>query len=87
MNNSNTSCSNTVAIISENIGPITLIGLLTAITIMLFTVCGNLLVIISVIREKKLRQQISNYLILSLAVTDLIVGVYVIPIRIYSSDH
>ncbi|XP_062320636.1 5-hydroxytryptamine receptor 7 [Osmerus eperlanus] len=54
-----------------------LIGaVLTMLT--LFTICGNLLVVISVCFVKKLRQP-SNYLIVSLAVADLSVALAVMP--------
>jgi len=51
-------------------------GVLTLLT--LLTVCGNLLVVISVCFVKKLKQP-SNYLIVSLAVADLSVAVVVMP--------
>ncbi|XP_068424109.1 5-hydroxytryptamine receptor 7-like [Clinocottus analis] len=51
-------------------------GVLTMLT--LVTICGNLLVVISVCFVKKLRQP-SNYLIVSLAVADLSVALAVMP--------
>nr|XP_055027697.1 5-hydroxytryptamine receptor 7 [Misgurnus anguillicaudatus] len=51
-------------------------GVLTMLT--LFTICGNLLVVISVCFVKKLRQP-SNYLIVSLALADLSVALAVMP--------
>ncbi|XP_029305845.1 5-hydroxytryptamine receptor 7-like isoform X2 [Cottoperca gobio] len=51
-------------------------GILTMLT--LSTICGNLLVVISVCFVKKLRQP-SNYLIVSLAVADLSVALAVMP--------
>ncbi|XP_043109211.1 5-hydroxytryptamine receptor 7 [Puntigrus tetrazona] len=51
-------------------------GVLTLLTFL--TVCGNLLVVISVCFVKKLKQP-SNYLIVSLAVADLSVALVVMP--------
>ncbi|XP_041753199.1 5-hydroxytryptamine receptor 7-like [Coregonus clupeaformis] len=51
-------------------------AILTMLT--LFTICGNLLVVISVCFVKKLRQP-SNYLIVSLAVADLSIALAVMP--------
>lgn len=51
-------------------------GVLTMLT--LSTICGNLLVVISVCFVKKLRQP-SNYLIVSLAVADLSIALAVMP--------
>ena len=45
----------------------------------LFTVCGNLLVIIAFARERRLRC-ISNYFVLSMAVADLLVGIFSMPL-------
>ena len=49
----------------------------------LLTVFGNLLVCLSVYREKQLRT-LTNYFIFSLAVSDIMVAVLVMPLAVYT---
>lgn len=48
----------------------------------IFTVFGNVLVVLSICKEKSL-QTATNYFILSLAVSDLMVAILVMPLSIY----
>ncbi|XP_064616977.1 octopamine receptor-like [Liolophura sinensis] len=50
--------------------------------IVLGTILGNIFVISAILLQKSLRATKSNYLILSLAVTDLTVAVFVLPVSI-----
>ncbi|XP_028414343.1 D(2)-like dopamine receptor [Dendronephthya gigantea] len=52
------------------------------IFIIIFTIFGNILVLVATWREKKLHQP-NKYLIACLAVADLLVGSLVIPLRLY----
>ena len=50
------------------------------------TVFGNVLVVLSVYREKTL-QSVTNYFIVSLAVADIMVAVLVMPLAVYVEVH
>lgn len=48
----------------------------------LMTLFGNILVVLAVVRVRSL-QSVTNYLILSLAIADIFVGVLVMPLAVY----
>eukprot|EP00794_Sanderia_malayensis_P019230 gene19230-21157_t len=48
---------------------------------------GNTLVCLTIIKYRQLRKQITNYFIVSLAVSDIAVSVISLPFRIYTSLH
>lgn len=47
------------------------------------TIVGNILVVLSVLLVKKLRHPSSNYLLVSLAFSDLCVAILVMPLALY----
>ncbi|KAH7724622.1 TAG-24 protein [Aphelenchoides avenae] len=50
------------------------------LVVMLVIVCGNLMVVLTVYFDNKLRSQRQNWLIVSLAIADLLVGLLVMPL-------
>ena len=57
-----------------------------ALVIMLVvTVCSNLLVILAIVKYPRLRNNVANLFILSLAFSDLLVGISVTPVKIRTS--
>ena len=68
---------NSTICVEKIIQKIILGGLLSSLSI--FTVCGNLLVLYAIQTEKYLRT-VSNLFILSLAIADLAVGLFVMPL-------
>ncbi|KAI6201009.1 Octopamine receptor [Aphelenchoides besseyi] len=54
------------------------------LVVMLLIVCGNLLVVLTVHNDHKLRSQRQNWLIVSLAVADFLVGMLVMPLTMVS---
>ena len=67
----------------EKINFIVVMALILFVMFIFLTVAGNMLVILAILRDRRLRTP-STYLILSLAVTDLIVGLVTVPIRAFS---
>ncbi|RWS01265.1 serotonin receptor-like protein [Dinothrombium tinctorium] len=70
-------------ICAEKVSFIVLVAGIAFIIFILLTVGGNALVILAITKDKRHRTP-SNYLILSLAVTDLIVGLITVPIRAFN---
>ncbi|XP_041965599.1 dopamine receptor D4a [Alosa sapidissima] len=58
-------------------------ALIFGIFLIIFIICGNLLVCISVYKEKALKTT-TNYFIVSLAVADLLLAVLVLPLFVYA---
>lgn len=56
------------------------------IIIFFLTVCGNLLVILVVVRYRKL-QEVTNYFIVSLAIADLLIAATTLPLTIHVNIH
>lgn len=66
---------------SYNLAPMIFVCFILG-AIILGTILGNIFVISAILLEKSLRATTSNYLILSLAATDLMLAVFVLPISI-----
>ncbi|CAD6190595.1 unnamed protein product [Caenorhabditis auriculariae] len=78
----NTTCSDgDTKVACLNLGEAVL-TIASMLTVMLIIVLGNLLVVVTVYRDRKLRMQRQNWLIVSLAVADLLVGLLVMPLTL-----
>nr|ALH06546.1 trace amine-associated receptor [Coilia nasus] len=70
-------CSNHTCDIFE-VTPVDILTYVCKLAVIIMAVCGNLLVIISICHFKQLHTP-TNYIILSLAVVDMLVGITVLP--------
>ncbi|KJH41992.1 7 transmembrane receptor [Dictyocaulus viviparus] len=66
---------------SLNLGE-AIITIASMLTVMLIIILGNLLVVFTVYHDRKLRLQRQNWLIISLALADLFVGLLVMPLTL-----
>ncbi|KIH68389.1 7 transmembrane receptor [Ancylostoma duodenale] len=79
---SNFSClGDPVTVACLNLGEAVL-TIASMLTVMLIIILGNLLVVVTVYRDRKLRLQRQNWLIISLALADLLVGLLVMPLTL-----
>ncbi|WKY17258.1 hypothetical protein Q1695_001681 [Nippostrongylus brasiliensis] len=79
---SNFSClSAPVTVACLNLGE-AVVTIASMLTVMLIIILGNLLVVVTVYRDRKLRLQRQNWLIISLALADLLVGLLVMPLTL-----
>lgn len=58
-------------------------GYLILLVLPVVTVCGNILVILAVMRNLQLKQSVTNRFISALAFCDLVVGTFVMPFAVY----
>jgi hypothetical protein len=74
----------------DDISPSTLVYVISVSFILslidIVTLIGNLLVVVSVLTTKCL-STVTNYFIMSLAVADMLIAVFVLPISIYITTH
>lgn len=74
----------------DDISPSTLVYVISVSFILslidIVTLIGNLLVVVSVLTTKCL-STVTNYFIMSLAVADMLIAVFVLPISIYVTTH
>ncbi|XP_069480143.1 D(4) dopamine receptor [Ambystoma mexicanum] len=61
-------------------------ALFLGVLLILFIICGNVLVCLSVFTERALKTT-TNYFIVSLAVADLLLAVLVLPLYVYTEFH
>ncbi|KAJ1178734.1 hypothetical protein NDU88_003976 [Pleurodeles waltl] len=61
-------------------------ALFLGVLLILFIICGNVLVCLSVFSERALKTT-TNYFIVSLAVADLLLAVLVLPLYVYTEFH
>ena len=71
--------TNTSTVFAEKLIQKIILGCVLA-SLSVFTVCGNILVLYAIQTEKYLRT-VSNLFILSLAIADLAVGLFVMPLN------
>lgn len=71
----------------EGVEPVNVVYIVFWVLLLLLIVGSNLLVIITVKKVFYLKQNITKYFITSLAVSDLLAGVSIIPIKIHFAYH
>lgn len=62
-------------------------GHILLLLLIVMVVCGNALVIVAVLIDRKLRTVTTNKFIASLAISDLLVGIVVMPMSLYQKVH
>ena len=59
--------------------PMAIANCIISMLLPIFTITGNLLLLVTVLKNRQLRKNVSNLLLVSLSITDLTVGVFIQP--------